>query len=239
MKLMPPANVSDKRAQEQARDVLRTEELNKASDKARKQLADSEADFKGTLARQRLQWAQGEEEHAKRTQEMDAEITALEKRKEQALIPISLYEKQADEKMSEALECLQTAKVKETENEETRLLLEDKLDEVGQREQDVTKQENQLRVRLAGILQQDELSRQNSKAISEAYVQLSQVKAQAEKEIAQKVEDNTLKERTLLAKEESLKRTEKELETIRIKLKDERETLERAFARLSPLQKEK
>lgn len=232
---MPPAQLADEKAQEQARDILRTKELNHASDKARKRLANAEADFKATLARQRLQWAQGEEEHAKRTKEMDAEVTALEKRKEQALIPIAMYSKQADEKMSEALECLNNAKVREAEVQEFSDRLEDRLDAVGEREQEVSKKEKQLLVRTQNIEHQELVIQGNAKGIDKKWIELIESQKKSDQEIFTKNEEFLLKERTLLAKEESLKRTEQTLSDLDKKLKDERGTLERAFARLKPL----
>lgn len=239
MRLMPPAQLADRKAQDLARELLRTEELNKASDKARKELANAEADFKGTLVRQRFQWAQGEEEHTKRTHEMDVEITALEKRKEQALIPIEIYSRQADEKMSEALECLDTAKARELEAEELGEKLQDKLDDVGQQEQDLNKREAKIILRTLNIEQQEKRIQDNSTLISQRWSELIEFQKQSDKDISNQKEELILKERTLLAKEESLNRTEESLRVWDIRLKDERDTLGRAFKRLSPLPSEK
>ena len=113
MKLLSLKQVNDTRATEVARDILRTQEIQEVADKTRKSLANAQADFSNTLASHKERWAKEEEKYKERKVKMEREIDILEKRKTQALIPISMYQKEADEKMKEAHNFLLEAKKKE------------------------------------------------------------------------------------------------------------------------------
>lgn len=121
-------------------DIMRMQELNKAADIARKNLAEAEADFNATLARNRERWAQEEAEHVSRTHEMEQEIYTLENRKKASL-----------ESNQDDLEALAEK-------------LQDKLDAVGEKEQDLIQFEKTLLLRQESIEIQRKLLSPSPKA---------------------------------------------------------------------------
>ena len=73
----------------------------------------------------------------------------------------------------------------------------------------------------------------NSKSIAESMKRLQAQRASVTAELDQKQTELTLQARSLAAREESLNARERKLDVIRIQLKDQRETLERAFIRMA------
>lgn len=234
MKLLTPQVLKDGRASEQAREALRIKEMNEASDKARKQLANAQAEFNLILSQNRVRWANEEEEHGKRLSQMIKEIDILEAKKVQALIPIEMYKKEADELFNEAQKTLDQAKEKETKADELTERFQDKLDELGAREQDIIKVEQKLSLQQQGILIQQEQTKTGIKQLNKTIEEFTVTKQNEEKELADKKVNLILLERTLIAKEETLKQTEQSLNSLARQLEDRRATLERAFKRLSP-----
>lgn len=232
MRLLTPNQTKDLQSEEQVLKILRTQETEEAAKRANMGLARAEADFAATLARNREIWEQEEKEHAKRKKEMAQEVLELEEKRSQALIPVSLLQDKADKKMREAEEFSKELKVREDGIEEIKDILEDRLDEVGEREVAADKREKSLDLRTQGIERQ-------SKMISEGAVNLTQrisdfevKKAEEERELSERKTALFLRERSVTAKEESQKRTAKSLQDWETQLKDERGTLNRAWAEL-------
>lgn len=231
MKLFTNAELKDLKAKEQSREILRTQEMQKVADKARKNMATAEADFKLTLAKFKDQWAEEEKKHAIRIRGMSSEIQTLEDRKKDALIPISVYKKQAEEKMKEAMQFKKQFQHEYNEIEDLRELLEDKLDDVAERNKLVDKFEENLVSREKGIKMQEKSTEQALKELNKQMSSFLVDKEKGERDIKERKKVLFLKERSLLSKQESLKRTEKSLHEWSIKLKDERDTLDRIYQR--------
>lgn len=232
MKLLSPQVNRDLKGQEMAREVLRTQEIKKASEQARKDLARSEADFSLTLAGQRLRWAQEEKEHEKRKAEMSAEINTLEAKKLNALIPIGIIKKGAEDRMQEAVNYLAELKKREEYNNDLTERLEDKLDTVGQIEQDNKKESRRLSLLKEGIDRQAQITRENSERLTKEMAQFALERSQAEKDIDERKTAIFLQQTSLEAKAKQLDRTEKTLDVLALQLKDERGTLDRAWQEL-------
>jgi len=234
MKLLTPQAIKDVKSQELSRELLRSKETEEAIKKINQRRIEAETDFNTTLARNRNKWAQEEEEHANRVKEMDAEIRILEERKKQAMIPIQMYKDQADVLLAEAKEALDRAINREQIAEETQDLLENKLDDLGDRELAIDKAERAIKAKQAGILAQQEQVRAGSEKLTERMAEFAAKMAKDEAEIYEKKKDLVLIERSLVAKDEKIKRTIKSIEEEKIRLEDQRRTLERAFKRISP-----
>lgn len=234
MKLLNPLQLKQNKDAEIAREILRTKDVREANEQVRKELAKSQIDFNDTLAKNRTKWAQEEKEHTERVREMTGEIEKLEEKKAQALIPVKMYEEQAKQLIKTLEERSVMLAQKEQFNDDLTERLHNKLDEVGQREQDVTLRERKataLRLELGNQLHVANERTATLNGQIRAFLEDIEIK---KKDIEKRKTEVTLREQTISSKEESLKRTEKTLDDWAKKLADERATLDRIYQRENP-----
>lgn len=232
MKLLTPSQNKDLNSQQTVKQVLRIQELEKATTQALQSLAKAEAEFNATLARNRDKWALEEEEHFKRTKERETEIDFLEAKRINALIPIGIIKEATEDRMEEAVKLLSGIRMREQKAEKLIEQLETKLDEVGQREVDVNQKEKTLVLRQEGIELQSHAIVEGSRKLNQATIEFKNLKEKEEKAIKDRKTELFLIERSLISKEETLKLTDKALNDLATQLADERGTLDRAWQEL-------
>lgn len=231
MKLLSAFQSKDRQQEEITSRLLRSQEVEDLAMKANANLARAEADFASTIARNRSKWALEEEEHANRIKDMSKEIQSLEKRKEQALIPIYLYKKEADNLVSEAQEIVKKAKEKEEQAEYLQDKLEEKLTEVADRENILDTEEKRIEIAKQSILAQKETTKDGIARLSKEMI-LFHEKQQAEEEILiQRKNEVSMAEINFNAKLEKYARDLEALKTWDTQLRDERGILDREYAR--------
>jgi hypothetical protein len=239
MKLLNPAQTLDIKAREETREVLRMQEYNKATEKARHNFNQAEADFNLMLAGQRQRWANEEKEHEKRSKEMTDETKRLEIARAIAMQPIEQLQKEAEMTRLEANKLVEELEEKQAECDELNERLQDKLDSLGEREQNVLIAEQRNKLMQDG----NEMQRENiilmSKDLTDSISKFKKEKLIEEQNIDKRKTELFLMERSLIAKDESIKEMAKKLEEWKIRLQDERDTLNRAFARISPYKTQK
>jgi hypothetical protein len=218
MKLLTATESKDLKEQQRVRDILRTEEIEKAAKEARLRLANAEADFNTTLARNRDQWAKEEQEHSTRIEEMSNEIRILEARKEVALEPVYELKKRYEAELAEVQRVLAITNKKQQDNEELSEHLQDKLDEVGGREQDVLREIQRLQIQKEGIELQkqqtiDGIKALNNQIMELQYNQIRDGKLLDDRQTALFLQETSLKDREIVLQErkESLDLREKRL----------------------------
>ena len=232
VKLLSPQQVKDAKSSDLARELLRAGEINEAVDKARKSLANAEADFAQMIAGQRARWAREEKEHADMVEKNGTEIRELEARRSRALEPVNELHSRAEAKMKEAQDIYDFAVKKVSDNERLAEILQDKLDMVGQREQDVVRAEQAITVSKQNIeMEQDLILRRNATLI-QVKDDFEANKTARTADMRERENALILKERTLQAKAVRLENTEKELIAFKTKLDDERGVLDREIIRI-------
>lgn len=236
MKLLSPTQTKDLREQEVSRNLLRIEETEQAVKKSNISLAKSQADFCQMLARNRADWEKEEKDHQERILEMTKEVSALESKKKQALIPIEVYSSQVDMKMEALAEDIVALKEREEANEDLADKLQDKLDEVGEREQTLKKRELGADMREKGLESQAKGVIEGVERLTKEMEAFTIKRAKAEQDIGERKKALTLWDQSLVAKDNLIKDKEKELADWDIRLHDERETLDRAFTELKSKQ---
>ena len=162
---------------------------------------------------------------------MGTEIGLLQIKRTKALIPISIEENRLKQK-EELLSTVKKEIEKRAEDiNETRDLLEDKLDIVGEREQNVAELERKtINKQLTAEKDSTAIAKQKKLLNVQISAFLKKVdKDKKETDIAKT--DIILKERSLLSKEAKLKEKEEELSKWAILLQDERGTLDRIIKR--------
>lgn len=231
MKLLSILESKDTQKQEVIRKLLRIQEVEEMTKKSNSKLAKAEMEFNTTLALNRTKWALEEEEYANRVKDMTQEVEALEKRKEQALVPIQMYKDGADKMMEEAREILQKSKEKDEQSDFLQEKLEEKLTELADREIEIVKTEQKLEISRNGILSQREQIKLGSEQLSKEIIVFHNKRVLDENNIDERKKEVALAEINFNAKTEKYSRDLEALRILEIQLKDERDTLDREYKR--------
>lgn len=231
MKLLPTFASKDKQQEEITRKILRTQEVNDMVLKSNAELARAQESFNVTLATNQAKWALEEEEHLQRLQTMIVEIEALEKRKQQALIPIKMYKQEADNMLSEAKILLDKTKEKDEQCEFLQEKLEEKLTEVADREESVAIEENRQKNAQLGIDMQKEQIKISSDKLMQEMTAFHVYRQEEECKLLKRKEEVSLAEINFNARIEKYTRDLEALKIWDIQLKDERATLDREIKR--------
>lgn len=229
MKLLTPSQNKELKDQETLRAILRIQELQKIEKKARQDLANAQADFNLTLAHNREKWATEEQEHMERVKERKAEIDRLEAQRLNALIPVNILKASAEEQLADAEKYAKSLREKEETNELLAEKLQDKLDEVGEREQSLNHLKLELEIRQTGLENQSRSTILATQKLNEEMAAFGAYRTQAEKEIQAKLNEISIEEKSLEEKRQELATLQKKLNDQAIRLADERGVLDRAF----------
>ena len=232
MKLLSFSEKKDQQQQEQTLKILRTQEVMELEKKANQNLAKAQADFQSTLATNREKWALELEEKQKMMDEMAKEIEVLEEKKKQALLPVTKQQREIYYSKVENDKIFIKLVKKEEEIEDTKQLLEEKLTEVADREQQVLKEEQSQFVALKGVQLQQEQTRKGADTLYKEKVAFEISKQAEEASLLERKREVFLAETSFKAKTEKYARDMKVLKEWEAQLIDERDTLKRAFARL-------
>ncbi len=206
MKLLTQTQLQQTKNDQSYRDIVRTQEIDKATKKLKQDLAKAEADFNSMLATNRTKWVAELEEHGKLIEELKGEIAELEQKKAQVLVPLKMYEEQLNEK-SKAIEA-KAQEIANTEDcvEDLRELLEEKLDRAGQREQDAIKLEQKATALRLSAEEQSIIASEGMKTLNRKIEEFIESSRKKEKELRDRETSITLQERTIESKLKSLQK---------------------------------
>lgn len=232
MKLLSPTAHNTASKDQQLRTIIRNQELDKAAKEARIELANAESEYQTALARNRKNWALEEQEHEERVKERNIEIDRLEAKRLNAMIPINILKESAEEQLAEAETYVASIRKREEDNEILAEQLQNKLDEVGAKEQDLIKLSQELQIKSDSLIQQQASTVAGIKSLNTEMAKFAIDRGVDEERINQRKTELALIERTLVTKAAKLKYAEKDLEDLRIVLADERGTLQRAWQEL-------
>lgn len=233
MRLLTTFVQKEKQQEELTRKILRIQETEELETKTNFKLARAQIEFNESMARNQAKWALEEQEHTERIKDMTKEIEALESRKQQALIPLELYKKEADKLLLEAQEIIQKSKEKEEQADYLQEKLENKLSEVSDRENVVLDTEKLLEVAKRGVENQQEFIKKSSEELSKQMIVFHEKQKLEEASLLKRKEEVAMAEISLNAKLEKYARDLEALKIWDIQLKDEWETLEREKTRRS------
>ena len=211
MKLFTSEEIKSSKATELARDVMRTSDIKKALDKARTELNNVNAQFEVALANQRVKWISEEEIALGKIKVLEDELKVLERRKQQALIPIDLYQQRVDNINKEANDKLKSATDKQIYVDELSEKLEEKLDEVSEKDQSLQKREENLFVKEKAVQMQEEGNKKMSQEINTRALFFIKEMEDREKDFNNRKTALELKEISLQELERSLRVREQDL----------------------------
>jgi hypothetical protein len=232
LQLLKPQQNKDLKSEQDLRNIIRTQEILKAEQEARLKLANAEADFNNTLAKNREKWALEEEYHEKRVREQKQEVDHLEAQRLNALIPIDNLKASAEEQLNDAEQYAKKLREKEEYNDDLTEKLQDKLDRVGQKDQDLKQKELELKIREEGIERQSQNTIIGTEKLNNELMAFSAYKEKEETILQQKrlLADRT--EESLAIREAELIKKTKEVNDRAVRLADERGVLQRAWNEL-------
>ena len=211
LKLYTAEEIKSSKATELARDVMRTSDIKKALDKARTELNNVNAQFEVALANQRVKWISEEEVALGKIRDLETELKVLERRKQQALIPIDLYQQRVDNINKEANDKLKSATDKQIYVDELSEKLEEKLDEVSEKDQSLQKREENLFVKEKAVQMQEEGNKKMSQEINTRALFFIKEMEDREKDFNNRKTALELKEISLQELERSLRVREQDL----------------------------
>ena len=211
LKLYTAEEIKSSKATELARDVMRTSDIKKALDKARTELNNANAQFEVALANQRVKWISEEEVALGKIRDLETELKVLERRKQQALIPIDLYRQRVDNITKEANDKLKSATDKQIYVDELSEKLEEKLDEVSEKDQSLQKREENLFVKEKAVQMQEEGNKKMSQEINTRALFFIKEMEDREKDFNNRKTALELKEISLQELERSLRVREQDL----------------------------
>ena len=211
LKLYSAEEIKSTKATELARDIFRTQDIKKALDKARTELNNANASFEVALANQRVKWISEEEVALGKIRDLETELKVLERRKQQALIPIDLYRQRVDNITKEANDKLKSATDKQFYVDELSEKLEEKLDEVSEKDQSLQKREENLFVKEKAVQMQEEGNKKMSQEINTRALFFIKEMEDREKDFNNRKTALELKEISLQELERSLRVREQDL----------------------------
>lgn len=231
MQLLEPKQNREAKANIALRDGIRLKEVNEELSKAHKRRESAELDFTKLMDRQREVWAQEESDHKTALKALVVETKGLEERRSRALLPVAEEQARADEGLQQAHDRFAEAEALVTETEERRVLLEEKLDSLGERESDMQAREIRAQaIEAENTRKSEELeaNRTTLEATRDAFsTSRTLFLAEADtRDRALRLAEINIGARTAMLEDRELKADERE----RV-LEDQRQTLERALNR--------
>lgn len=218
LKLYSAEEIKTSKASELARDIMRTADIKKALDKARTELNDTNDSFEIALANQRVKWLGEQEKATLEIGHLIHEVEVLKKQREQLLIPIDLDRKRVDNIIIEANNLMSKALDKQKDNDDISEKLQDRLDEVSEKEQSLQTREEHLFAREKGCTNQEEIIKKNSQALTDRMQSFLT-------EMEQKEQDFNTKKRQLDLIEISIQEQERDLEARERQVKSDKQLI--------------
>ncbi len=236
LKLFTPTEVRTVAEERQSKDVARASQIRDITDELIKKRTEAERAFDSQLTAQQKIWEEKERIFHEKRIAFEREIEVLERRKKTASSPLLLSGKKLHT-LAEQLSAKENAlKEKELALEEERQMLFAKLNEVGDREQNISDRLKSLELKEIGVEKQRRDVAEGSKRLSD---ELSRFKVMQEAFSSQYAlkraeidsEHSVIKEANL-----RLEEREKEIELAKLLIKDREQMLERGFAELKQKQ---
>lgn len=229
MKLFTPSSAKIEHGNKRDQDIAQIAYLTITLDKLQKRINIEQTNFDARMKEQRALYTEEKSKLQHEIKEKQEIVDKLEKRREQALIPVKQL-KQQEEAILKEIEALQKSLTeKELTVDEMRENLSDKMDELSEREIQIIENELKIESRLKGIEEETEM-------ISKTHARLNTQVSEFRKEVEVKTKEISEREESLRIREvrnkEYIESRTKQLDEMERGLKDRREALDREFNRL-------
>lgn len=197
-------------------EVIRAAELDALIKAKHQELRKADEDFKNTIAAHRFQWTQVEAEHRNRLQALLSQTELLERRREQALIPLTIKESELDNKDGALTKREEIIRKREEELEAQGLNLQARLDAISEREGHVDGLLALQTVREEGIQHQAEQIKINSDRLTKAITDSKATMQKQLEALALREAHVASLENGYALREEQLKQRELDVQTLEV-----------------------
>lgn len=230
MELLKPAQAAQKSRDQEDRDSRRILELQTLIAQKTKELAVAEEAFDIAMQRNRNQWAAEQQEHENKLAVIEKKTTDLEERRAQATVPLTTWEQRIKDEDSALQEREKGLEIREANVEESLILLQQRLDEVSEREFDADKVAKMVANREVGVKQQASEIKQQSQYLTKAIVEAQLSAATKEQELSTKAQRLDVREQSLEERERQVQQKLASYDAIEKGLNDKYESLIKAEA---------
>lgn len=237
MKILHANEVKANKDTQIQRDLIRTKSVKDVLNKEQSKLDMTSATIDVMLAKQQERYAEEEIKHLKRIADLTSETKTLEDKRDELLIPIHLEEEKARIKLEEASKALSQAELLRVSNEENAELLQDKLDNLSEREQKCDTLEQKLLGKQQNIKVQETTITTLSTELSTKWDEYFKVKLEHDSKVQYESSSIFLAQTSLNAQKDLLDERQKNLINYEIQLKDREATLERELKRINEQRK--
>lgn len=183
MKLLSTPQGKSRRELENVNQELRAQELDTLIRAKRKELEDLDKQVLSSFSEKATKNYEEEELWKEKIRQMTEEVENLERRKKIALVPLEQREKEVEDKISALSKREELVAIKESDIESTKEILQRRLDEVSEREQEATDYSITLNNRRFNIEFQEAEMKRNmeaiTKIIAESLVEADKARAEA------------------------------------------------------------
>lgn len=229
MKLLNIKQVIDNKENQISRSLSRISELDKLILSKQKEVNKLEEEFNITLNRQKESWLKEKNTYINKIKELIEEAGLLEKRKEQALLPITERDNNSKKILKLAVEKEKKLNDKEIELDEKLDLLEDKITSLSDRELKIKEKEQLQYIAQEGIELQKEQIKQDLDNLNKLIIKKNEEFNSKFLELSKKIAEIELRENTIKDKEMELIKIENSFADREKAIKDKYETLQRTI----------
>lgn len=235
MKILEPKQIGQGKAQELTRDSTRLNTVRESLKSEQSKLDDIEGRFEVALANQRIRWANEEKDYLDRIEPLLGEIKALKAERDRLLVPIEIEVVRAHNLTREAETALADATRQSEENYQRADILQERLDDVSERELTVKNKEQKYDTQQ---LMLDNKQQKVDSLATELNAKWQEFFSQSDSKDRQ----IRAKERELELRDISLKTRENDIETrmtglraIQVQIMSDRAALQAAFQELNTI----
>lgn len=214
-----------------ARDIMRANEIKDVLKRYEDRLVKSEKDFEEKLRLQREIWKTDLSAFLVEKDSLSKQVEFLQEKQKQALIPLTMREKNVESMEKELSQQIQVVKKGRQDNEEMKDLLAEKLNRVGEQETDMAQREVTLQIREKGCEDQ-----RKSIALQAKELTLTMTKFQEEYE--KKTHELSARETIVNQKNLAVEEREKSIINTEKDLKKKESSLKERYAQLEQSKKQ-
>lgn len=233
LKLFSPSENDAKKQSEVARDVARIEILREEIIKSQKELGMIKSQFDLTMAEQRKYATAEEEKHIAKIETLTKEVKALEERQKIAKFPIPASERKAYDNLERSKKTLEEAEMKSKKNDELIEILQDKIDSLSEREEDLNKRELKTKTGELNLEEQRSQMKVLSENLSKQWGDFYQKSSLKDREITEHNRLIEIHRHDLDMREDKLLEDQLILKDEQLKITSDRQTLKVAFEELN------
>lgn len=229
MQLLPPQQVQNNVNAEEALRISRIKTLRESEESLRISIAKAEADFQRTLADNHKQWEREWSEYQEEVKRIKKNIHNLIAEEISIAIPFNILKEGSDNRLETAQHLLAKVRKQDEDNETLKELLEEKLIDVGDREEEAKGLEAKLLIRESYLGDRKKEIDESSDRLAISIKQFDIDVTQKRKDLRDRETGLNLKEKTLESQGESFLGRERDIQNREKRIRDEREVLQRAW----------